>query len=465
MVTRVTSYTLVHKILILLDFALLFLVVWLFSSYSGYLFVRPHAFWMASTLSLLLAEIGFPTVVHLHYQSFDKVLRRVTFLTLVFGFALYFFCGFSKLTIGNIVSYKAIAWVIAIMYVVLIVVRFVEHLFIKSARSMGRNSRYLAFVGDVQSIKNLLPVINLNSTSGLKLCGYFSSEADAELSAIMPYLGNYEKMKERFEVDEKISDDIYCSLPATDKDLINGLICHSMAQSTRFYYLPDFMENFGHYLVPQLVGDQIVFTNFSEPLMDPSNRLLKRAFDIAVSGVVSLFILPLIPIIALIIKIQSSGPIFFKQLRTGLNGKEFYCYKFRSMHVNKDADKLQATKDDPRKFAFGNFMRKSNIDELPQFFNVLKGDMSIVGPRPHMLAHTEEYRHKIEEYMLRHYVRPGITGWAQVTGFRGETKELWQMEGRVKRDIWYIQNWSFLLDLRIIYRTAMQVFHRDENAW
>lgn len=465
MVTRVTSDTLVRNIIILLDFVLLFLVVCLFSMYGGYLFVRPHVFWTASALAMIFAEIGFSTVVHLHYQSFDRVLRRVTLLTLVFGFALFFFCGVSKLTIGNIVSYKAIAWVVALMYVVLILARLVEHLFIKSARSKGRNSRYLTFVGDAHSIKGMLPVLNLNSTSGLKLCGYFSSEEDAEISASMPYLGNYEQMKARLEVDERISDDIYCCLPATEKDMINALICHSMAQSTRFYYLPDFLENFGHYLAPQLVGDQIVFTNFSGPLMDPSNRLLKRSFDILVSGVICLFILPLVPIIALIIKIQSPGPIFFKQLRTGLNGEDFYCYKFRSMHVNKDADKIQATKDDPRKFAFGNFMRKSNIDELPQFLNVLKGDMSIVGPRPHMLAHTEEYRHKIEEYMLRHYVRPGITGWAQVTGFRGETKELWQMEGRVKRDIWYIQNWSFFLDLRIIYKTAMQVFHRDENAW
>ena len=123
------------------------------------------------------------------------------------------------------------------------------------------------------------------------------------------------------------------------------------------------------------------------------------------------------------------------------------------MHVNKDADKVQATKDDPRKYPFGNFMRKANIDELPQFLNVLKGDMSIVGPRPHMLAHTEMYSHLIDKYMVRHFVKPGVTGWAQVTGYRGETKELWQMEGRVKRDIWYMEHWSIWLDIRIIWLT------------
>ena len=135
------------------------------------------------------------------------------------------------------------------------------------------------------------------------------------------------------------------------------------------------------------------------------------------------------------------------------------------MHVNKDSDEKQATKNDPRKFPFGNFMRKTNIDELPQFFNVLKGNMSIVGPRPHMLKHTEEYSKIIDKYMVRHFCKPGITGYAQVTGFRGETKEVWQMEERIKRDIWYIENWSFALDLKIIFLTAKSIIIPDKNAY
>ena len=173
----------------------------------------------------------------------------------------------------------------------------------------------------------------------------------------------------------------------------------------------------------------------------------------------------LLPFIAIVIKRQSPGPVFFRQLRTGINGHDFYCYKFRSMHVNNDADRLQATKDDPRKFPFGDFMRKTNIDELPQFWNVLIGNMSIVGPRPHMLAHTEQFDKLIDRYMVRHFVKPGITGWAQVTGFRGETRELWQMEGRVERDIWYIQHWSVWLDLRIIWMTVKSIFKKDEKAY
>lgn len=178
-----------------------------------------------------------------------------------------------------------------------------------------------------------------------------------------------------------------------------------------------------------------------------------------------LFIGLMYPIIAMCIKLQSLGPVLFKQQRAGQNGQTFNCLKFRSMHVNADSDKQQATKDDPRKFAFGNFVRKTNIDELPQFFNVLKGNMSIVGPRPHMLYHTDVYRDLIDKYMVRHFSKPGITGWAQITGFRGETKELWQMEERIKRDIWYIEHWSFWLDIKIIMKTAIGFMIPDKQAY
>lgn len=214
-----------------------------------------------------------------------------------------------------------------------------------------------------------------------------------------------------------------------------------------------------------MMGDTLTYTNHLEPLSITTNKLTKRLFDVTVSIISCICMIPIIPIIAIIIKIQSPGPIFFKQERTGFAGKTFFCYKFRSMHVNKDADLEQATENDPRKFAFGNFMRKTNIDELPQFWNVLRGDMSIVGPRPHMLHHTEIYSELIDKYMVRHFCKPGITGWAQVTGFRGETKELWQMEERVERDIWYIEHWTFMLDIKIIYKTIKSVIIPDKHAY
>jgi putative colanic acid biosynthesis UDP-glucose lipid carrier transferase len=157
--------------------------------------------------------------------------------------------------------------------------------------------------------------------------------------------------------------------------------------------------------------------------------------------------------------------VLFKQLRTGKNGKDFWCLKFRSMRVNAASDTQQATRNDPRKTRVGDFLRRTNLDELPQVFNILMGDMSIVGPRPHMLKHTEDYSKQIDKYMVRHYVKPGLTGWAQVNGFRGETKEEWQMRKRVEYDIWYLENWSLWLDLKIIYRTGYNMLHKEENAF
>lgn len=200
-------------------------------------------------------------------------------------------------------------------------------------------------------------------------------------------------------------------------------------------------------------------------ILSPMGCAIKRGFDIAFSFVVCFVLLFFIPFIALIIKIQSHGPVFFVQERTGLAGRTFHCLKFRSMRLNGECDKKQCQKHDPRVFPFGRFLRRTNLDELPQFINVLIGDMSVVGPRPHMLYHTETYSKLIPKYMRRHVCRPGITGWAQVTGFRGETQELWQMKGRVSRDLWYIEHWSPWLDLRIILMTVKNIFVSDDKAY
>lgn len=200
-------------------------------------------------------------------------------------------------------------------------------------------------------------------------------------------------------------------------------------------------------------------------MLNPIGMFYKRCFDIVFSLVACVAIALFIPIIALIIKLQSRGPIFFVQDRTGKYGRTFRCLKFRTMRTNGECNIRQCTKHDPRVFPFGRFLRRTNLDELPQFFNVLMGDMSIVGPRPHMLYHTDYYSKLIPHYMNRHFVRPGITGWAQVTGFRGETRELWQMEGRVWCDMWYINHWSLWLDLRIMVMTVKTIFVRDEMAY
>lgn len=209
-----------------------------------------------------------------------------------------------------------------------------------------------------------------------------------------------------------------------------------------------------------------VFVERQEPLTNVWNRFFKRAFDISFSLTVIIFLLSwLIPLVSLLILLESRGSVIFSQLRSGRNNKPFYCFKFRSMQVNKDSNQLQATRNDPRITKVGAFIRKTSIDELPQFFNVLIGNMSIVGPRPHMLKHTEEYRALIDKYMVRHFLKPGITGWAQVSGYRGETKEHRQMLGRVKHDIWYMENWSFLLDLKVIIKTVKNAAVGEANAF
>jgi putative colanic acid biosynthesis UDP-glucose lipid carrier transferase len=233
----------------------------------------------------------------------------------------------------------------------------------------------------------------------------------------------------------------------------------------RFYLVPVSVETLDINLKREQIDDIEVFTTLENPLQNSMNKVVKRMFDFVLSFFSLFFILLAFPLIWLIIKIQSPGPVFFTQERTGQDGKSFRIYKFRSMYINQCADQLQTTRDDPRKFPFGDFMRKTSIDELPQFWNVLKGDMSIVGPRPHMLAHTEMYSHLTNKYMVRHFVKPGITGWAQVNGFRGETKELWQMEGRIKRDIWYMENWSIWLDIRIVWLTLQLMFRHDSHAY
>ena len=207
-----------------------------------------------------------------------------------------------------------------------------------------------------------------------------------------------------------------------------------------------------------MVGNMPILNLRYEPLGKMENRMLKRMFDVVFSGFFSGYSFSLcLSHSGKYYKVDSPGPVFFKQMRTGLNGVDFVCYKFRSMKVNDEADSKQATADDPRKTRFGNFLRRSNIDELPQFINVFRGDMSIVGPRPHMLAHTETYARLIDKYMVRHFIKPGVTGWAQTHGFRGETRELSQMEERVKADIWYMEHWTMLLDIYIIYKTIANV--------
>ena len=202
------------------------------------------------------------------------------------------------------------------------------------------------------------------------------------------------------------------------------------------------------------------------PIDNPLNKFLKRLFDIILSLIVIVGILSwLTPILALFIKIESKGPVFFKQKRNGLDYKEFYCFKYRSMRPNPDAHLHQIRKGDPRVTNIGKLIRKTSIDELPQFINVLKGEMSVVGPRPHMVSHTHMYAEKIDKFMVRHFVKPGITGLAQVSGFRGEVEDDVFIANRVKYDIFYLENWSLLMDIKIVFQTVFNAVKGEDKAY
>lgn len=275
-------------------------------------------------------------------------------------------------------------------------------------------------------------------------------------------------------VSQKLADaalhgvlDVYVAVAPERMSDVKALVREADKQCVRLKFIPDLGGTLATpYTISYLGGEFPIITLRHEPLESVANRFKKRAFDLVFSSLVILFVLSwLYPIIAILIKLQSKGPVLFKQLRSGRNDEPFWCYKFRSMKVNKDSDQKQATKDDDRVTAIGKFLRRSSLDEMPQFFNVFLGNMSVVGPRPHMLKHTEEYKAIINQFMVRHFMKPGITGWAQVNGYRGETKTKEDMENRVKCDIYYLENWTGMLDVRIIFMTIINAVRGEDNAF
>ena len=437
-------------------FVLLYFMVGTIPMSDGWDKEKEGFFWMICTFAFVVAEYLFPSVIHERVVGANDILQRSTMLVATHTLLSY-------LLLRAIHFMSRLGWQLfamgIVMLVSIILLRFVERWLVKKFRQSGYNTRSVTLVGEDKELLCLYYKLKSNPTYGYRV-----SHIYGDMEGLTPdgSISDFEALLSRSE-DLQLGDEVYLCVPRKKRELIERTVHLCDHSVVKFYYLPTAEEKLN--LQPILIDDIGVMTTYTSPLEDPLNRLLKRLFDIVISIMCLIPTALLLPFIVWMIKRQSPGPVFFRQLRTGIDGREFYCYKFRSMHVNSDADRLQATKDDPRKFPFGNFMRKTNIDELPQFWNVLLGNMSIVGPRPHMLAHTEQYDKLIDKYMVRHFVKPGITGWAQVTGFRGETRELWQMEGRVERDIWYIQHWSLWLDLRIIWMTVKTVFKRDAKAY
>lgn len=261
-------------------------------------------------------------------------------------------------------------------------------------------------------------------------------------------------------------DEVYCSISELTDYQIADIVDFADNNLKILKFIPDSNEIYSKKLSYEYYDYIPILTLRTIPLEDYVNTIIKRGFDILLSSIVVIFILSwLTPIIAILIKLESKGPVFFKQSRNGFNYKEFDCYKFRSMTPNKTAHFHQVTRGDERITKVGQFIRKTSIDELPQFFNVLFGDMSVVGPRPHMVSHTHKYAKKIDKFMVRHFVKPGITGLAQVSGYRGEVESDKDIIGRVKYDIFYIENWSLLLDIKIIFQTFINIIKGDDKAY
>ncbi|PST84510.1 undecaprenyl-phosphate glucose phosphotransferase [Pedobacter yulinensis] len=267
------------------------------------------------------------------------------------------------------------------------------------------------------------------------------------------------------EASERGINEIYVSLSPQEMASAGSLVKEAEKQCLRLKFVPDITGSINEPFDISYMDGFPVISLRSEPLEEMESRFKKRLFDMVFSTLVIVFVLSwLYPIIALAIKLQSRGPVLFKQLRSGRDNRPFWCFKFRSMYVNNDSDSKQARKGDARITPIGRFLRKTSLDELPQFFNVLMGEMSVVGPRPHMLKHTEEYSKLINGYMARQFLKPGITGWAQVNGFRGETTDPALMEKRVEHDLWYMEKWTAMLDVKIVFMTIINIIKGEEAA-
>ncbi|KAB2880951.1 undecaprenyl-phosphate glucose phosphotransferase [bacterium] len=345
--------------------------------------------------------------------------------------------------------------------------RFLLRGFLYLLRKRGRNLRNILIIGAGEVGQSFHESILTNPHFGYRLVGFLDDHSKTSLNG--QYLGTIDQL-EKMLTDHPV-DDVIIALPAYAVEKIDEVIKTCTSHTTRVKIIPDYFR---------FISDKFEITMFDrfpvisvrkDKLDEMHWYVLKRAFDALFSLVMIVFFLSwLVPLIAIVIKLFSKGPVFFKQERWGRNNKKITCYKFRSMvsdsrDTNSEGKYQQATKNDPRITSLGKFLRKTNLDELPQFWNVLKGQMSVVGPRPHPTPLNMESKNIIDNYMLRHLVKPGITGWAQVNGFRGETKDPDLMQKRVNHDIWYIENWSFSLDVEIIFMTVWQMLKWDTKGY
>jgi undecaprenyl-phosphate galactose phosphotransferase/putative colanic acid biosynthesis UDP-glucose lipid carrier transferase len=398
-------------------------------------------------------------------ESFEEMLKKLSAYHFVYSATVFLFLFTLNL---DKISRLWVLYYVVLSFLFFILQRWFFQAFFSWYRSKGYNFRNVVLVGNDNSVQYLYRAMRSDITLGFRVLGFFSDDEAGrnQMSDIgCKDLGIVSGLKD-FLLANDIHE-VYWQLAPTEQPMLKEIVRYCENHLIRVKFIP--------YFGSTLLGRKPIIDMFrlmplvslrSEPLQLPFNRFLKRLFDVVFSIFILLILMPLIfPVVAILIKLSSRGPVLFRQLRTGEDGRSFWCFKFRTMRLNEEADAKQAVENDPRLTWIGGFLRRSNMDELPQFWNVLIGEMSVVGPRPHMLKHTEEYSQRVSKFLVRHLAKPGITGWAQVNGLRGETKQLIDMEKRVDADIWYVENWSLALDIRIVFRTIWNMIRGEEKAY
>ena len=452
----------------LIDLLIFNVIFFLNLAFDHYLF--PSSFGrlsenlLASNAAYILALQFVSISLHHRMSQPARVLRNTSRTSFIFILLYMTILGIFRRPAPNLLS---LILVVSTIFLTTTIARLSIRRYIHRKRATGHDRVNTLILGGGNMMQMAVDIMT-NPFNGYNIIGFFDDNNDKLINQNTEQQIN--KLGKNKDIIKYIEghhvDEIYIGLTPSEISWFKELIELCDKKMIRIYYVPDIIyKEFKNSRMKEF-GDIYILQQYNEPLYDLRNRIMKRIFDICFSLTFLCTLFPIILlIVAIISKITMPGPLFFKQKRTGYDGKDFYCYKFRSMKINKEADTLQAVKDDPRVTKWGHFIRHTNIDELPQFINVLKGDMSLVGPRPHMLAHTDYYSSLISDYMIRHYVKPGITGWAQTHGERGETKTVDDMKRRVNRDIWYIEHWSFWLDIQIICKTVIDMVCGDKKAF
>ena len=374
-------------------------------------------------------------------------------------FTLGYFAYFGVFREGQVVNNQFL--ILSSIFVSVTFFKLLSFFLLKRYRALGNNFRTTVILGVDESAKKIIKIFESKANMGYKFLGFFSDREHKNQS----YLG---KIYDVFDfVTKNEVDQIYCSLSSLSKSQITEINKFSIEKGITLKLIPDSSELYSKNQEIEFYDDTITILNVKKlPFEFAENFYIKRIFDVIFSLFICLFFLSwIIPILWVLVKLESKGPLIFKQQREGLNGNKFVCYKFRSMKINDLSDQVHATKNDERVTKIGAFLRKTSMDELPQFFNVLSGDMSVVGPRPHLESLSIIYQKEVQDYLKRHIVKPGITGLAQVSGYRGEIKKKSDIKNRVRLDIFYIENWSLFLDIKIIIKTILNVFKGEEKAY